>query len=86
MFIICFISFWYIVSAYWFIKRETRRILYGLDMSDKADALYYLRRKGDVGYNKDNKLSKKILNLIVTYFVAILPLIGLIIFLYEYFE
>ena len=85
MFIVCFASFWYMVCAFWFIKRETRRILYGLDMSDKADALYYLRRKGDVGYNKNDKLSKKILNLIVIYIVALLPLVGLIIFISEYF-
>ena len=79
--IVAFIVFWYVFTAYNFLKQETRRIIHGLDMSDKSDALYFIRRKGEIEYDKNNKMSKKIADLILTYIVALFPLLAGLVFL-----
>lgn len=82
-FIVVFVCIFYVCAIYGFLKQETRRIIHGLDMSIRDDAVYYSRRKtADITYNKNNKLHKKIIDLIFTYFVAFLPLLGGILLLF----
>lgn len=54
-------------------------------MSNKTDALFYLRNKtSSIKYDKNRSKLSKTIDLIFTYFVGLLPVIGVIVLFFVF--
>ena len=81
---ILFILFWYFYCSYNFLKRETKKILHGRDAFDYDDLYTSFRVPNyESNYNKNDKLAKKVFRILLNYILVLIPLVALIIFLYD---